>query len=210
MSRNGSMELSINNRSEYMVLPVNPAEIVFTTGNSNAKVTLLNAGEITLPGNRTAVTFSVSSFFPAEGSPFYRYSGKPPQACVDTLLRWKELKTPIRFISGKINMAVLIDSFTYTRRESTQDMDYSLSFSEYRDYNVAQIQSSTLPESNGLKARPDDSKKAVSYTVKSGDTLWGIAVKVYGDGAKYKTLVEKNKTVIGSMGNIYAGQVLRI
>lgn len=33
------------------------------------------------------------------------------------------------------------------------------------------------------------------YTVKSGDTLWGISEKFYGDGSKYMQIFEANKEV---------------
>ncbi len=33
------------------------------------------------------------------------------------------------------------------------------------------------------------------YTVKSGDTLWGISEKFYGDGSKYTRIFEANKEV---------------
>ena len=33
------------------------------------------------------------------------------------------------------------------------------------------------------------------YTVVSGDTLWGISEKFYGDGSKYMKIFEANKEV---------------
>ncbi len=35
----------------------------------------------------------------------------------------------------------------------------------------------------------------VVYTVKSGDTLWGLSEKFYGDGSKYMKIFEANKEV---------------
>jgi nucleoid-associated protein YgaU len=35
----------------------------------------------------------------------------------------------------------------------------------------------------------------VVYTVKSGDTLWGLSEKFYGDGSKYMEIFEANKEV---------------
>ena len=50
------------------------------------------------------------------------------------------------------------------------------------------------------------------YTVKKGDTLWEIAVAVYGKGkgAKNKGIFEANKPMLKSPDKIYPGQVLRI
>jgi nucleoid-associated protein YgaU len=50
------------------------------------------------------------------------------------------------------------------------------------------------------------------YTVKKGDTLWEIAVEVYGkgNGAKNKMIFQANKPMLKSANKIYPGQVLRI
>ncbi|KZS73496.1 lectin [Mycobacterium kansasii] len=47
-----------------------------------------------------------------------------------------------------------------------------------------------------------------SYTVVSGDTLWGIAERFYGDGNKYQALVDAN--AIPNPDLIHPGQVLTI
>ena len=53
--------------------------------------------------------------------------------------------------------------------------------------------------------------KPKTYTVKSGDCLYNIAKKYYGDGSKYTKIYEANKKIIGSNPNlIKAGQVLTI
>jgi len=49
------------------------------------------------------------------------------------------------------------------------------------------------------------------YTVKSGDTLWGIATKFYGTGTKDMQIYNANKGVIGGNPNlIHPGQRLLI
>lgn len=52
--------------------------------------------------------------------------------------------------------------------------------------------------------------KAKSYTVNDGDTLWTIAKKCTGDGAKYKELYNANKSNIRNPSRIYKGQVLTL
>ena len=45
-----------------------------------------------------------------------------------------------------------------------------------------------------------------SHTVVSGDTLWGIAQKFYGDGSRYTEIYEANKDKISDPHWIYPGQ----
>lgn len=48
------------------------------------------------------------------------------------------------------------------------------------------------------------------YTIKSGDTLSGIAKEVYGDPMKYPVIFENNREVIKDPDLIYPGQQIRI
>ncbi len=48
------------------------------------------------------------------------------------------------------------------------------------------------------------------HAVVSGDTLWGLADKYYGDGHKYPAIFEANKPMLKDPNKIYVGQVLRI
>lgn len=48
------------------------------------------------------------------------------------------------------------------------------------------------------------------HTVVSGDNLWKIADKYYGNGAKNDLIFEANKPMLKSPDKIYPGQVLRI
>jgi len=52
--------------------------------------------------------------------------------------------------------------------------------------------------------------EAVYYTVKSGDTLSGIAKAQYGNAMKYPVIFEANRPMLGDPDKIYPGQVLRI
>ena len=48
------------------------------------------------------------------------------------------------------------------------------------------------------------------HTVEKGDTLWAIAEKTMGNGAKYPEIFEANKPMLTDPDLIYPGQVLRI
>tara|TARA_R110002049_G_scaffold23781_6_gene84714 strand:+ start:106694 stop:107125 length:432 start_codon:yes stop_codon:yes gene_type:complete len=48
------------------------------------------------------------------------------------------------------------------------------------------------------------------HTVEKGDTLWAVAEKTMGNGAKYKEIFEANKPMLSDPDKIYPGQMLRI
>ena len=54
----------------------------------------------------------------------------------------------------------------------------------------------------------EEDQETMTYTVQKGDSLWAIAQKNYGSGAKYKEIAEKNG--ISNPNLIYPGQVLTI
>ena len=49
-----------------------------------------------------------------------------------------------------------------------------------------------------------------TYTIKKGDTLWGIAKKYYGKGSLYTKIYNANKDKIKNPNLIYPGQVIKI
>jgi LysM repeat protein len=51
---------------------------------------------------------------------------------------------------------------------------------------------------------------AATYTVKSGDTLSGIAKNLLGDASQYPKIFEANRDVLSDPDKIKPGQVLRI
>jgi nucleoid-associated protein YgaU len=65
---------------------------------------------------------------------------------------------------------------------------------------------STAPEAKAQAPSPD----ADFYTVKSGDTLSGIAQRHYGNAMKYTAIFEANRPMLEDPNKIYPGQVLRV
>ena len=59
-------------------------------------------------------------------------------------------------------------------------------------------------------AAPEEQQASDTYEVKKGDTLWAISERYYGNGSKYKAIVEANQPMIKDENEIYPGQTLRI
>jgi len=68
----------------------------------------------------------------------------------------------------------------------------------------------TLQQISDEGVREEESFEPVFYTIKKGDTLWGIAEDFYKDGSKYPLIVEANIEVIKDADLIYPGQAIRI
>jgi nucleoid-associated protein YgaU len=55
-----------------------------------------------------------------------------------------------------------------------------------------------------------DEDAVVFYPVEKGDTLSGIAKRLYGDASLYPRIFEANKPMLSDPDKIYPGQVLRV
>ena len=68
----------------------------------------------------------------------------------------------------------------------------------------------TLAQISEENVREEEVFEPVFYTIKKGDTLWGISSEFYGNGSKYPLIVEANLEVIKDADLIYPGQAIRI
>ena len=57
---------------------------------------------------------------------------------------------------------------------------------------------------------PEPAKEPLFHTVVKGDSLWKIAEKHLGNGARYPEIFEANKPMLSDPDKIYPGQMLRI
>ncbi len=57
---------------------------------------------------------------------------------------------------------------------------------------------------------PEPAAVPVFHTVVKGDSLWKIAEKTLGKGARYPEIFEANRPMLSDPDKIYPGQVLRI
>lgn len=71
---------------------------------------------------------------------------------------------------------------------------------------IAEVKIDGVQIANGEALASDDE----FYVIQKGDTLWKIAEKAYGNGAKYTAIAEANKEVIKDADKIFPGQKIRI
>jgi nucleoid-associated protein YgaU len=113
-----------------------------------------------------------------------------------------------------------VNSITHTWNRSGYKQEVSLLRSNFV-WKVSNPPPAPKPPVTGVAPKPLPPKKVVSktYTVKKNDTLWSIAKKYYGSGAKWTKLWDVNKTMLIARDKrnstdkghwIYPGQVLKI
>ena len=77
------------------------------------------------------------------------------------------------------------------------------------DYSTVQARVNEILSGNKPAPKPVDN--TVTYTVKPGDTLWGIAERFLGKGSRWREIYYANQAIIGANPNIiHPGQKLTI
>lgn len=204
--------------SDKIMLPVNPESFAFTEKHNNTSVNVNSIGEVNLLGKRNLKTGTISSHFPKRDRNYANNSGRQaPYTYINKLLSWKSSGKPVQLIitGTKINFQVTIETLKYGEQDGTGDVYYDLTLKEYR---AVEIKKTKLKETKKKKTtkkkskpkRPAAKKKTKTYTVKSGDCLWNIAKRFYGNGAQYTKIYNANRGKIKNPNLIYPGQVLTI
>lgn len=191
--RNGNREIRI---------PWLPEEIQFKSGGvTMATYDILDRGEVAVPTGSGLAGYNWESLFPGanrKGSSMQRGSWKSPKTYHNILLDWQENGTPLHLlvIGYPINADVLLEDYEGNLAGGFGDIEYSLTFIEDRDLKITSTTVST-------PKRQVSESSSGTYTIKSGDTLWGIAEKFYKSGAKWQTIYNANKDIIESTAKKY-------
>lgn len=210
-----------------MELPIAPQKLTVKIKGNNKTLTLINEGDINFlraPG-LTEITFD--AVLPMLGQYSFANGYRRPDSYLNKLESLMTGKEPFRFLvsrvspSGRLlydtNMKVSLENYTVTE-DATKgpDVTVSITLKQYISYStktvtVVKAKPEKKPVVQQKKKRETSSApKVKTYTVKSGDCLWNIAKKYYGNGAQYTKIYNVNKGKIKSPNLIYPGQVLTI
>lgn len=207
-------------------LPTNPEEIKFTTSQANSKYEVLKLGQIVIPTHMELMEYSFECELPLKIQSYVLNQNEFMTANEYLILfrKWREKMVPIRFMAGRINDSdkllgnhinklVLIEELSITERAGEEGDKYvSFKLIEYRKfakYIGKEIDENTGEEIKG-KNQETNPKNTGTHVVVSGDNLWNLAKKYYGDGSKYTKISNANKDKIKNPSLIYPGQKLVI
>ena len=206
-------------------LPVNPEIIKANHKLITETYIILNQGKIIIPVGVDLSTWTFTTEFPSIDYHYIETKNEFYECSYYENL-FKEIrnaKEPVRFIAtpdgdlnSGINEMVLIEECEITETSGEEgDKEFAFTLTEYREYGVKEQVASVKTTKKKASVQIKNTTKAknptagTKYTVKSGDTLYGIAKKVYGDGNKYTKIVSANPD-IKNPNLIYAGQVITI
>ena len=210
------------NDSNMIRFPVTPSEISCETSANISTESVNDLGNVSLFSGVELRTIPINSFFPNKDYSFCTYSNvEPPYEFVSKIEKWQNEGKKLRYIvsDGYTNIPVMINSFSYREQDGTGDVYYDLSLIEYKEIKLNKTTSNSSNNSSNnstdrtTENAPKPSGENKTHKVSSGDSLWAIAQKYYGDGSQYPKIKEANKDKYSSLSNnniIYIGMELVI
>ena len=187
------------NGNREIRFPILPEKISYKSGETEfVTYDIMNRGEVAVPTGVGLARIGWEAEFPGEGrqdDPAIRGTWNAPKYFHDILEDWKAKGTTLNVIvtGYPLNFDVDIIGYEATPSGAFGDMPYTLELQEHRDIVIKTEQ---VKSDSSEAKRP--TQETTTYTIKSGDTLWRIAERLLGSGAKWKTIYDANKDIIES------------
>lgn len=210
-----------------ILAPVMPSKITWKYTSGNKTTTLINIGDVNILKPMGLTEFSFDLLIPSQKYPFAFYEGDflDPKHYLEKISDIVGNKKVIlfRILRNSPKGEFLFDNVIkctiedYSVKEDAKDgfdIVLSLTFRQYRDFGTAVLTSNSDGTVTPKKERNTEGKvvptkeNPKSYTVVSGDTLWGICKKELNDGERYKAIAELNG--ISNPNKVNVGQVIKL
>ena len=213
-----------------VLLPIPPSKLELKISNNNKTYDLINYSQINVLKNPGLSSLEFEVVLPNTKYPFamYKNSFQNAKYYLGVLENLKVNRSAFQFIvvrkfpNGKdifnTNIKVALEEYTITdTTEEGFDTQVKIKLKQYKEYSTKKVQvtikqyrppavTRTVTTNNTAVAKPSGQ----NYTVKRGDCLWNIAKRFDGNGARYTTFYNANRSKIRNPNLIYPGQVLGI
>lgn len=213
---NNGYEFYFKDGEDVLTFPITPSALSISIDSNNKVVTLMSEGEINILKSPSLVEVEFEARFPMRQYPYAR-AFSSFENYWNKFKELKEKKKSFRFIVARTtpngsrtwdtNLLMALEDIKLKENASEGD-DVLISFKlkQFKEYGVKIIklpESASQTTSTSKTGRETDNKASepTTYIVKSGDCLWSIAKKFYGDGTKWTAIYEANKTIIEETAN---------
>lgn len=187
--------------------PALPEKMQGKYGAKYQSFDIISQGTVKIPKGTDVAEFTWDGVFfgkSKKNEPIVKKnSWKAPNACVKILNDFMKNETVLNLIVTEtwINVDVTISSFQPRPVGAYGNVEYSITFVQKKplkiyttnELQIAKFEKKTKPRNDS----GDFSEKSTdTYTVVSGDTLWGIAAKKLGSGSRWTSLYDANSGTI--------------
>lgn len=212
---------------DHLEFPYAPSELKITIGSNNKTVDLISGNPINILKSPKLTEIEFEIELPRGRQ--YAFANKlvSSKTYTDYFEKLMLNKTPAKLVITRPNpvfrtgiggtikdfesttLNVSLEGYTLEENaENAYDIKVSLKFKEYSSYGSVKKKVVTSNKTNtSNKVTVTTPTKTVtsnkSYTVKSGDCLWNIAKKFYGDSTKWTKIYNANKSIIESTAKKY-------
>lgn len=214
-----------------MLCPVAPSKLQIKIKNNNKTISLINEGEANILKKAGLTEISFDLLLPNVRYPFAKYKNgfKRADYFLEYIEKLKVNKKPFQFIVTRelpnkkrlfnTNISVSLEEYQISEESSSGfDVSVSIKLKQYRSFGTKTCTikfADSKPRLNIQNNRPASNPpqpqgNGRTYTVVSGDCLWNIAKRFYGDGSRYPDIFNANRDKISSPNLIYPGQVFVI
>ncbi|WP_159886201.1 LysM peptidoglycan-binding domain-containing protein [Paenibacillus puerhi] len=226
--------LGWNNAESWFRLPVNPEALEIKQSGEGRTYDIVGLGEINAIQAPRLREISFSGIFPSAPYPYVQVGTeelRPPLWYVERLTEWMQSKRPIRLVVAgsqtelvdgqltgvQLNSPVSIERFDW--KESALgggDVEYELALKAYVFYAAKKVHVITDPQQGGAVVeeagplRANDRVVPTVYTMGQGESLWSIAAKLLGNGARYGEIQALNGISDAELRSLPAGRELKL